>query len=271
MGKNLVCLFWSLSVAVVATIACADDSSLSVSDESVNQTEFAVDTSVFVADKKTPEIRTRTVFVGARAYDVVGTSNGSVACFDFDTQVVFLVDRTNRIRTSLPFEHLLRFQSQLAARLQKREGLGAFLAQPKFIREFDGTENTIKLSSPWMSYVAQGNEAPSDQVELFTDFADWSARLSSLLSPTAPPARARLELNRALKRRNWQVTSVTRSGGPRAVSLGTVRSEHTYRRPLSNADNNLTKAVEKDLKQFEEVSFSDFRTKQNSRRVAAKQ
>lgn len=246
------------------------EESLAASNDSVNRTVFSVNTAVYVGSENQPAIRTVTRFFGSQAIDEVLDSDRPISCFNFDTQTVTLLDRRSKKRATVSFTDLLRFQAQLTVSAEKAKGLGAFLARPTFVREFDASEGTITLSSPWINYKAEGVQASSDMVELFNAFADASSRLASMLSPTAPPAQARLELNKALKNRNWQVTRVTRTGGPRAVELGQVRSEHRYREELSEADQNFIEAAKKDLKSFEDISFSDFRALQNSGRVATK-
>ena len=244
--------------------------SFAASNDSVNRTAFSVNTAVYVGSENQPTIRTVTRFWGERAIDEVVGSDRPISWYDFETQTVTLLDRRSKKKASISFSDLLRFQAQLTMSAEKAKGLGAFLARPTFVREFDASEGTIALSSPWINYKAEGVQARSDMVESFVAFADTSSRLASMLSPTAPPAQARLELNKALKNRNWQVTRVTRTGGPRAVELGQVRSEHRYHEDLSEADRNFIEATEKELKSFEEISFSDFRALQNLKRVATK-
>ena len=269
--RRCLILFAVVICAMVFTQNPAtSEESLTASNDSVNRTAFSVNTEVYVGAENQPTIRTVTRFLGSQAIDEVLDSSRPISCFDFDSQTVTLLDRRAKKRASISFSDLLRFQAQLTLSAEKAKGLGAFLARPTFVREFDASEGTITLSSPWINYKAAGVQAPSDMVESFNAFADASSRLASMLSPTAPPAQARLELNKALKNRNWQVTSVTRTGGPRATELGHVRSEHRYREDLTEEEQNFIEAVKKELKSFEEISFSDFRALQNSGRVATK-
>lgn len=231
---------------------------------------FAMDTSVFTEETRTPLVSTTTVFVGRRAYDRVAGEAGAVARFDFDKQVIDLVDSANRVRTVVTFNQLLEFQAAQAAlsEVQKdREPFGKFLATPTFTSEFGAT---IKLRSPWLTYEAKGSRSTPDVVDRFVEFADWSARLGCRMNPNGPPARARLELNAALKKQNWKVSRITRTGGPKARMLGVVRSEHVYRHQLSADDQHLISRAEKSLESFRQISFSEFHAFQNSATVAAK-
>lgn len=267
--------FQLLAIVVVVVLrfcpeAHSADESLAVSADQVNTDVFSVDTAVFDGDEKKPFVRTKTLFSGKKAYDKVDGTN-SVVVFDFERRTIRLLDNVRNVQTGLPFDVVRKFQTDLQSKiLSEGKGLGAFLANPTFIREFDASNSTISLRSPWLTYTAKGNQSAADEVERFIEFADWSARLGSILNPTAPPARARLELNEALKKHNWRVTHVTRIGGPRARKLGTVRSEHEYRREFSTSDEDLIRDAEKDLKNFKQVSFDAYHNVGKSPRVATK-
>ena len=243
------------------------DQSLAVSDEQVNT--FAVDTQVFVGDAKKSALQTRTVFRGRRAYDRISDSQ-STAVFDFENKVVRLTDQRRKLQTGISFDEILRIQAEIRRSAESIGGLSEFHANPKFIREFDASNSTITLSSPWMTYSAKGFQSASDLVERFIEFADWSARLNPVLNPKAAPAQARLKFNSALKDQNWQVTHVTRTGGPKAVGLGRVRSEHQYRKVITQRDEDLMLDAEKQLKEFDRVKFSAFIGSKKSERVATK-
>lgn len=234
------------------------------------RSKYAVETEVFTGNEEEPVVRTQTFFFAGRAYDMVLGKKTQIARFDFDSKTVALLDRKRENQTAISFDDILQFQAQLGARAIERKGLAGFLAKPTFIREFDASNSTVKLSSPWLTYEAHGRPSNSEDVEQFVAFADWSARLASLLNPAAPPAEARLELNRVLSKRGWHVQRVKRSGGPRARTLGDVRSEHTYRE-LAESDVVVIQAIEKDLKDFRRLPFSDYRQQQsNTGQVAAK-
>ena len=262
---SLLLLFCSLLLSIPFRTLAADEFSPEVGEES-----FAVDTRVFFAQSKEPSTSTTTVFRDRRVYDeMIGA--GRTAVFDFENQRVSLLSESIGCQTSISFEVVLECQAELLDRARQRAGLGAFLAQPQFIREFDAGSSTITLRSPWLTYAAHGKQTVSDQAERFLEFADWSARLGSLLNPLAPPARARLELNTALKKQNWQVDRITRTGGPRARQLGSVHSEHVYRNRLSESDRDLIERLEKGLKTFRQISFSEYRKLQTSTTAVTKE
>lgn len=246
------------------------DESLAISGLQVNTDSFAMDTAVYFGDETQPSVRTTTVFLDRKAYDEVAGKDGAIAHFDFDSKVIQLLDTTKTRKTTIGFDEILRFQAQQSAKAQRREGLGTFLANPRFIREFDAGSSTIKLSSPWLSYQAKGAQSSAGSVEQFVEFADWSARLSSMMNPQAPPPQARMELNAALKKHGWQVSRITRTGGPRARRLGVVHSDHTYRDQLTERDQDLIHRAENGLKNFKEISFSEYLKLRNSSDLALK-
>ena len=239
--------------------------SLAVSAESVNIGGFAVDTEVTSGDGQSVMSST-TVFDGPRAYDVLHGGAADAARFDFKLQRVDFVDRTHRMRSYVTFAEIVKFQSELVATAQRHKGFGSFLAHPTFIEEYDASESKIRLSSVWFTYEADVVQTPTEVNEQLTRFADWSARVGGLFAPEAPPASTRLELNRALQKANWRAARVVRKAGPNAPQLPTMRSAHQLRETLSPRDRSLVDGVENDLREFRQVSLSEFRRiSQNSR------
>lgn len=262
-----------LAVAILSLAAIGGiDVSLAISDEQVNTDIFAMHTEVFVGTKKQAILQTETYFHGNKIYDTITTDPDSVTMkFDLDGKVVYLLDPVSETRTTLTFDEINNFQSDACAavQLEAKNGLLVFLANPRFQREFDAGAKTQRLTSPWLTYEAEGHQAPRNLVNRYADFASWSTKLSTVLVQ-GPPAQARIELNQLLKKRNWQVVRVTRTGGPKAAALGVVRSEHAYRYAFTEGDENFIQDVEKNLKAYRDVEFFAFRAARNSRRVLAK-
>lgn len=257
-----------LLLAVVMSLSIQ---SLVLSEEEVNRSDFVVESSVFLGEKKKPLQETMTVFHGSRAYDrTAGVAK--LAVFDFDERVVFLADEKQKRRTHISFENLLRCQANINQRALTHGGFAAFLASPKFIieHEFHKTQSTITLSSPWLTYSATGKQSAADVVERLLEFADWSARLGNLESRIPYPAQARIELNKVLKAKNWQVTQVTRTPGPRIPKLPPLRCERKYAMELGARELDFIREAENALKKFRAVEFSDYVSDENSNRVAAK-
>lgn len=245
-------------------------SSFVVADDQVNTEAFKVETKVFVGNVKQAALETQTLFRGILVYDTILTDKQSVvARFDLAARTVSLLDRQRRIHAALHFDEIEEYHAGACAIAIQRGGLLAFLAGPKFIREFDASDSKIKLSSQWLTYEAIGKQADPNLVSRFVDFADWTKKLSTSLD-LGWPAQARVQLNQALKKQNWQVVRVTRRGGPRARWLGVVHSDHAYHYELNEQDENFMQGVEKDLQAFDEVPFFEFRRMRNSVRVAAK-
>ncbi len=246
--------------------------SFATSDEQVNTDIFAMHTGVFVGTKKQAVLETETYFQGGKTYDTITTDPNSVIVkMDFDEKAIYLLDPVSKSRTSLTFDQVNNFQSDAiaAVQLEAKNKLLEFLANPRFQREFDANAKTQRLTSPWLTYEAEGHQAPGDVVNRYADFATWSAKLSTILVQ-GPPAQARIELNQMLKKRNWQVVRVTRTGGPKANELGVVRSEHSYRYAFTEDDENFIQDVEKNLKAYRDIEFFDFRAARNSQRALAK-
>lgn len=259
-------LFTTLMLATATLLA---SSSLAFSDEQVNTAAFVVEGRLHRGEQQQPYMTTRTVFHGNRAYDQLPNTTRTTV-FDFENRLAYLADTKRSIRTDITFRRVVEQLAQLNKYAAEGGGLIAFLAQPTFVHEFHPNSSTITLSSPWLTYVAEGHQSSSDTTERFLEFADWSAQLANVVHQSPYPAQARLELNEDLRKRNWRVTKVTRTGGPRSPKLGTVLCKRSYRMELSKQEIDFIRATEKQLKEFKRVAFSDYFSDEVSRALAAK-
>ena len=262
-----------LAVAILSLMTLGGIAvSFAISSEQVNTDIFAMHTKVFIDGQKKPIRETETYFMGSKIYDTITTETRSVITkFDLEAKVVYLLDPANETRTSLTFAEIDSFQAEVSAAvlLKNKDDLLTFLANPRFQYEIDANAETLSLNSPWITYVAKGHQAPRNLVDRYADFASWSAKLSTMLAQ-GPPAQARIELNQRLKKRNWQVMRITRTGGPKALKFGVAHSDHEYRYAFTEDDENFIQDAEKNLNAYQDVEFFEFRAAQNSRRVVAK-
>ncbi len=254
---------------LLATANLLTVQSLAFSDEQVNTAAFVVEGRLFRGEEKQPYMTTRTVFHGNRAYDQLpGTTRTTV--FDFEKRLAYLTDTKRSVRSDITFTKVLEQVAQLNKYAEEGGGFIAFLAKPTFVHEFHPFASTVTLSSPWITYTAEGHQSSSDITERFLEFADWSARLANVVHQSPYPAQARLELNEALRKQNWRVTQVTRTGGPRSPKLATVKCQRSYRTELKEQEVDFIRATEKQLKDFKRVAFSDYFSVEVSRSLAAK-
>ena len=236
-----------------------------------NTHSFHVATKVVLGEADKPS-RSETIFLGAKVYDNNSPEdeNSTIAVFDLDQRIVHLLNRASQSRCSVSFQEIQEFQAWASTVAAKRRGLIGFMANPRFTHEFDPERRTIRLISPWMTYeaVSLHQQGVANVVDRFTEFADWSKQLATVLYQ-GPPAQARMELNRELKDKNFLVAQVTlRVGkGPDAQA---ATSYHTYHYELSDEQHQFIRDVEKDLKRFDQVSFSAFRQRIKNERIAAK-
>lgn len=255
-------------LCLLALVMSLSFQSLALSEEEVNRNDFVVESSVFRRDEKKPLQQTRTVFHGARVYDRLAESK-SIAVFDLDDRIVYMGDENRKVRTAITFQHLLRCQEVLSREATKYGKFSAFLANPKFVVEFR-PPRSITLSSPWMTYAATGHQSAADVVERYLDFADWTARLANVVNGSPYPAQARIKLNDELRKKNWQVTQVTRTAGPREPDLPKLKCETKYRMELRPSDQDFIREAENALKNFRAVEFSTYVSGEKSQRVASK-
>lgn len=243
----------------------------SVGANEINTNAFVVNTQVIVRDANHPPMLMETIFNGTKVYDTTTSDPLSiVAKFDLDARTVRLIDRTRRTYTGLSFDEIGQFQAGACAVAVQKDGLVAFMAQPRFKYVFDPAARLIRLVGPEMTYEAIGmrQQGAADVVGRLTEFADWSKQLSTVLYD-GPPAQARIKLNKELKARNFQVARVTLRVGDDVTGYE-VTSRHAYVYELSKKQEDFILDVEKQLNTFDKVSFSAFREARKAARVVAK-
>ena len=243
--------------------------------QDVNTNLFVVKTEVFVNEGGTstprlaPVTTTETIFRGTEVYDAAnGSKNGLAIKMDLDARQVRIVDTKLKLQTALTFREIREFQADICAFAARRNGIVKFMAVPKFDYAFDASTRTIRLKSPWMQYEAVGHrQAPTDVVDRYTEFADWSKQMSSVLF-NDPPAQARMRLNKRLKEKSMLAATVTLRIQHKPLRTEAT-SKHQYSFELTPRQQNFIQLVEGQLDEFKTVPFAAFQKKRKAIRLAA--
>lgn len=231
--------------------------------------DFRVENKVFVGNQKEPASQSTTIFHDGVVYDYLDKP-AEVVIFDGAAEQFVLLDIVRRVRaevTTDQVEQLTRQLQQLAS--TQADPFIRFSATPKFDEQFDQPANELTLSSPWMTYrmllVDAGSRAIAEQ---YREFADWYARLNTVLSPGSKPPAARLLVNAALAKREATAREVYLTLTPKKGLLPkriTIHSRHRLVRQVVQADLDRIKQTREFTKIFHPVGFEQYRKYYNAK------
>ncbi len=226
-------------------------------------TDFRVENRVYRAGDKEPTSRSTTIFHQGVVYDYLDDP-AEVIVFDRPAGRFVLLDLGRHVRCELTTDELQSFVEQISTAAAKNsDPFLRFLAAPDLTEQFDESSGELKLTSSWLSYrVTTLRTEVQSTVESYREFADWYARLNTMLNPGSHPPTARLALDAALARHQLVPREVRlmmtpkRGFPPRRVRL---RSEHQLIRPLAAADLDRVAQTREFMQIFERIGFHDYR------------
>ena len=187
----------TLALSLAALLAFAAPGLAQVGD-------FRIDSRVYVQrDGELEQVSHNvTFFQGDTIYDFNVRDDGSqgeVAVLNLTTATFLLLDPDREVVTSFTPSMLEELIDTLDARARQSESmLIRFMADPRFGETYNAEDRRLTLAAQEASYSVQG-ELPEDTSlpARYAEFADWFAK-AKYTRPGAPPATARLALNRAL-------------------------------------------------------------------------
>jgi len=225
----------------------------------VQAQRFSVRSTIFADGQQTAAAETLTLFHGEQAYDFMLTPHQEIAVIHWKQEAIELFDPARRRRCEVTFDFLLQFVNEVEKLgLESKGTLVRFAASPEFVEEFDEAGSVLSLKSAILSYEVRAfvPEIPQS-VELYRQFADWSARLATTQKGAMPPT-SRLRLNLALARHGVlpkQVRRTIAQQGQRQV----ISSAHEWTPSLTESDELRVRQVDTYRQEFPLVSFLDYR------------
>ena len=225
--------------------------------------DFLVENKVFFGSGKKAASRSTTIFHNGLVYDYLDRP-AEVIVFDKAAGRFTLLDTVRRVRAELAAGDV----ADLTRRLQQSaeahpDPFIKFLADPKFREQFDETAQELTLSSQWLTYrvvlAKPGSPAIAAQ---YREFADWYARLNTMLNPGSKPPMARLLVNAALAKRGAIAgevyrTTASKTGSP--PKRTTIRSQHRLIRRVAAAELERITQTRRFMEAFKPVSFEQYR------------
>jgi len=171
---------------------------------------FRVDADIYSDPKKAPIKHTLTLFAESVYYDFEDGEFGRVSVIDPQRNRIVLLDRQRQVKSEVPTGEIL---SKIAnARVQADAKLSA--ATLKDFQNLPSGESVAVVSNESIEYRSTlYSPALPDMATQYAQFANWSARLTSIYAPMPPYLR--LDLNELIASRKMmpkELTRITRKG-----------------------------------------------------------
>jgi len=230
---------------------------------------FRMETDVIEGNAKTPFCRVLTLFTDGLAYDFLTLENNGgkgktteITVFNIPSGRVVMLSPDRSVKTVVSLDELLKTTTDLKVNIKESDKLFHFAAHPKFDVKFSPEAKELALRSDIMTYVVKCAKAETTgAARTYQEFADWSARLNSLLPGKNLPPFARMELDRELAERDLMPAEIART----IVIPGTLRNRkeelltrHHINWILSSTDHNRIQRVAQQIGDFKTVSFQEF-------------
>ena len=228
--------------------------------------DFRMENKVFSGKDEEPSVQSTTIFYKGVIYDFL-KKPAEIIVFDQEHGRFVLLDTERRMKTELTTKEVEAFAERLRERAARQAArfdnpFVAFQADPKFEKEFDESARELTFRSPWMTYRVVTADAQSTEiVRQYRQFADWQARLNSVINHRATPPFARLVVNAELEQRGEIPREVhltlTPPGGFRRKQI-TAHSEHQLIRTVVESDRTRVTQTGEFMAIFQPVSFEEY-------------
>lgn len=180
--------------------------------------EFRVVTTIrdLAAGRDSRGVSTLTLFRHRKVYDYIA-SMGEVIIYEPGANRFTILNTRRGLATTLNFDEVKHLLQELEPRAaQYVAGLRSnadpvaadveasfrFQLNPRFEESWDPQKHELTLKSPKCSYRVRCAEKESpEQAAQYLEYADWMARLNSVLHPAAMLPKPRIALNASLLRR----------------------------------------------------------------------
>ncbi|MFK7820873.1 MAG: hypothetical protein AB8G99_19320 [Planctomycetaceae bacterium] len=203
-------MFRLVPVALVTLACCADSSAAQ---------DFRIVTTIKNLDQEPAShaVTTLTLFRQRKVYDYIDTL-GEVIIYEPGTNQFTILNVRRSLATTVHFDEIKKMLRDRKPEIERyvrqlrtdndpiAEDVASafdFQLDPKFEESFNRTKKELTLLSPRCVYRVKCEEIKSsEQTAQYLEYADWMARLNSVLHPGAMFPEPRIALNASLRRHN---------------------------------------------------------------------
>lgn len=203
-----------------------------------------------------------TLFSDERIYDLTLVGSNFATVFDTTKSIATLLDNKSKTQTVVSIEQTTEYAAALIERAKIKRmpsHIKAMLASD-YEERWEPELQRLTLNSPLLQYQANLVEPVSaNVVGRYREFADWSAKLNTVLF--GPPPGARLRLNTAIYSKGRVPTEIVRALHTEKQKKPTkVRSVHAYADRWTKVDRQRVDDVENARRTYAHVTLERFRS-----------
>lgn len=244
-------------LGLLLALAAAGDGFRPVSAE-----DFRMENKVYAGAEREPAVESTTIFYNGAVYDFL-KKPAEITVFDKDHRRFILMDTDRRMKTELAADEVAAFVERFRQRASDYTSpFAAFQVSPKFEQSYDTSSRELTFTSEWMTYRVVTADAGSKEVAgQYRMFADWQARLNTVINARAVPPFGRMVVNEELERREEipkEVHLTLTPGGILPRKRITVRSEHQLIRQLVESDRARVQQAGQYMAIFQQASFDAY-------------
>lgn len=261
IGLSVGLMGWLMTSSVLFAQSALQPQTQSTPELRAAATAFRVDTDNYlkVNNGTKPDKQYLTLFKEGVYYDFpMDDDKQTITMTDPLGGRIVVLSPFRQIKTAFKTAELSSRIEALKKDLSANKDLAKMLSASQQIT-FDQTNNVLRVGDDAFAYEATLQAArDASMAQQYADFADWSARLNTLLPPNFPPF-VRLELNRQVAARGAlpeTITRTTRHNG----NVTVIRSKLLVIAGLSSDDEAKIRMVGELLQRCKEVSQTEFFT-----------
>jgi len=235
-------------------------SAMAIMTESARTADFRVDNRVVADGRSQPQSQGVTIFSDGLVFDFLNEP-AEVIVFDKAHRRFILLEIGRHVRCEISIDDVEAFVNRVKQRLAGHPNPTVkWLADPLFEESFARETAELTLKSPSIIYQVRVQATDAAVAAQYREFSDWYAQFNLALNPASRPPFPRMMLNEAIERRHGIAKEVHLSATLSAKDAPVkVASYHQLAAELDAADKNRVAEVRQHLRNFQSVSFREYR------------
>ena len=253
-------IFVSVLIALLASVK----GNANESDSRSTQSEFRIDTAVYVGDEQQPSSQNTTLFTKGMVYDFSTTVSdrepSEITIYDSKNDAFVLLDPKRKIKFVIQMSQLLTLVSGLLAETNQNPD-SRFLTSDEYREEHDISSGWYILKNDIITYSFRGKPPANTQlVQAYDEFLNKYTLLGAT-DPRRLPPFPRLHLNRSVQKLGLIPTEIRLSVRETELLRRPLMmtSKHTLIEGLSDSDRLQIESANRNWSGFEPVNMATYR------------
>ncbi len=251
-------------VSVLIVLIASVKGNANETDSRSTQSEFRIDTAVYVGDEQQPSSQNTTLFTKGMVYDFSMTASdrepSEITIYDSKNDALVLLDPKRKIKFVIQLSQLITLVSGLLAETNQNPD-SRFLTSDDYQEEHDISSGWYTLKNDIITYSFRGKPPTNTQlVQAYNEFLNKYTLLGAT-DPRRLPPFPRLHLNRAVQKLGLIPTEIRLSVQETELLRQplSMTSKHTLIEGLSDSDRLQIESANRNWSSFEPVNMAIYR------------